>query len=235
MILKYHGVTPLSRTRKKYRVLHETVEQLAGYYKTAEPKLYLSENTNPNAFATGRSERKGAIVVTSGLIDLLDEHELRGVISHEFAHIVNRDILIGTISATLASSISLICDQLRWILFFGPSRRNGKKSGGAAALLLTIITPIAASITQLAISRTREYQADLSGSKSLGSSLELVEALKKLSEYYDEQEIRAHSTLHASLASLYFIYPFRDQRTLGLFSTHPPFKKRIQKLEKLIK
>ena len=213
---------------KKYGAVEETVRELAQRAHLPMPKLYLSPNPQPNAFATGRNPEHSAIVVTTGIVQYLDRNELRGVLAHELSHIKNRDILISTIAAVFASIITAAANLLRWTSFFG-GRSDNENRNPVGELAVIILAPLAALIIQLAISRAREYEADKSGAKLAGDPTGLANALERINEA--SREIQP-SEVKPAFAHLYIANPLGN--VLGvfqsLFSTHPPIAERVKRL-----
>lgn len=207
--------------------LRNMVAQLAQRAQLPMPKVYIIEDATPNAFATGRNPENGVVAVTTGITHILTKEELAGVIAHELAHIKNRDTLISAISATMAGAISMIADMFRWMSIFGSSDEDAPNP--IAMIALSIITPLAATLIHMGISRSREFIADAGGAEIHGNPLALANALRKL-----EQGAQM-SQLHTSpaTASLYIINPFSGGGLLSWFSTHPPTAERIARLEAL--
>jgi len=198
------------------------------------PKVYMMENPTPNAFATGRNPNHAAVAVTTGIMQLLNREELAGVIGHELSHINNRDILIATIAATIAGAISYIAHMAYWASLFGGGRNSEKGGNPLALLVMMIVAPIAATIIQLAISRSREYAADSGGAHITGNPLYLAEALKKL-EYYNKRiPMHAGGEAAQATAHLFIVNPFSGGGITRLFSTHPPIQERVRRLEAMI-
>lgn len=214
--------------------IHRMVEELSQRAGIPKPRLYIVPSASPNAFATGRSHSNSAVAVTQGIVKLLDERELRGVLAHEIAHIKNRDTLVQVVAATIAGAIMYLASMLRWSLFFfGPRHSDDNNGGGLGGLIgiivLSIIAPIAALIVQMAISRSREYLADETGAKISGDPLALASALKKISGYAEKIPLDANpATSH-----LFIVNPLSGSSILNLFSTHPPVEKRIERLYKM--
>lgn len=228
IVLKLYRAQPLDRNR--YNYIYEIVEELCYQANMPTPKLWYIPTSMANAFATGRNPKHASVAVTQGIIDLLDEHELRGVLSHELSHVKNRDILIGTTAATLAMAIGYLADILYWSTLFGGGRRDSRDRGGAGAILVAFLMPFAATLIQLAISRSREYLADESGAKISHDPLALASALEKLHGNAKMQKLKPKSQAQTSTASLFIVYPFFGNGLLNLFSTHPPMEKRIERL-----
>jgi heat shock protein HtpX len=211
--------------------LHSTIEEVASQAGMPKPKVYLIQNDTPNAFATGRSPKHAAVAVTTGIMRLLDERELRGVIGHELSHVRNRDILINTVVATVAGAITMIAWMLQWSLFFGGGRRGGRDNPlGAIALIATIIlAPLAATLIRLAISRSREYEADASGARMIHDPDALASALEKLHMGVQMRPMRDSAATEAT-AHMYIVNPLKGEGMATLFSTHPPIEQRVARL-----
>ncbi|MCX7958164.1 MAG: zinc metalloprotease HtpX [Deltaproteobacteria bacterium] len=211
--------------------LHSIVEQLAYSANIPKPRVYIIDTPMPNAFATGRNPSHSAVAVTTGLLDILDEHELRGVIAHELAHIKNRDILISTVAATLAAAITFFVRMLAWGLMAAGNSRDNERGGSNAilGLLMIIIAPLLALIIQMWISRTREYQADESGARIAGTPHGLASALAKISEFSK----RINDSPNPATAHMYIYSPLSGESLLRIFSTHPPVEERIKKLRSM--
>ena len=192
------------------------------------PKVYMIPTEQPNAFATGRNPQHAAVAVTEGIMRLLNEDELEGVLAHELAHVKNRDILIGTIAATLAGAIMM----LRYFgLFFGGSRDEREGNSGLGMLIAFIVAPIAALLIQMAISRSREYGADEGGAELSGKPWALASALKKLERGAEAVPMDANP----ATAHMFIVNPFSARGMMNLFSTHPPMEDRIARLEQMNK
>ena len=213
--------------KARHRELHQMVEEIAKEANIPKPKVYIMESATPNAFATGPNYSKACIAVTTGIMQLLNKDELRGVLAHEMSHIKNRDTLIMTIAAVIASIITFVA---RFAAIAGGPRNDNNNGNILSFLFLIILTPLVAMIIQLAISRTREYLADESGARIVKNPGYLANALQKL-----ETGNRAHplGMSSSSTASLFIVNPLRGSALLALFSTHPPIKKRIEKLNAL--
>jgi heat shock protein HtpX len=201
------------------------VEDLARAADIPTPRLYVMPSPQPNAFATGRNPAHGVVAVTEGILRMLDERELKGVLAHEIAHIKNRDILVASIAAAIASAITYIAHIG---LFFGGGR--DREGGGAAALLMALLAPIGATMIQLGISRQREYLADETGAYLCGDPLALASALQKMSFASGRVPLQTEP----ATASLFIVNPFGGGKSmLSLFSTHPPMEERIRRLQTL--
>jgi heat shock protein HtpX len=207
------------------------VRRLAQKAELPMPKVYIMEQDQPNAFATGRNPKHWAVAVTTGIMKILSREELEGVIAHELAHIKHRDILVGTIAATIAGAISYLAQMAQWAMIFGGrSDEEGRGSNPVVALVMMIVGPIAAMIIQMAISRSREYGADAGGARIAGNPLYLANALKKLHMAAQKVPMDANpATSH-----MFIVNPLTGGGILRLFSTHPPIEKRVARLESMI-
>jgi heat shock protein HtpX len=213
-------------------MLHRLADRLAVQYRVPKPRVYLSPDPSPNAFATGRNPSHAAISVNQGLLRILDEEELYGVLAHEFAHVRNRDILISSVVAVMAGAITMIANIAQWGLLFGGYGGRDERDQGAGGLLvgllMIILGPIAAALIQLAVSRSREYEADHTGAEISGDPMALASALRKLER---ATEVVPAQTATPAFAHLYIVNPLKGQTLAGLFSTHPPLEERIRRLE----
>jgi heat shock protein HtpX len=215
-------------TREQLPRAYAVVERLAAKDGIPVPKIYVIPTESPNAFATGRNPQHASVAVTHGILGLLDDEELEGVLAHELGHVKNRDILTSSIAATLAGAITLIARMGYWAsLFGGYGGRGGRgRNGGLGALLMLIVAPFAAALIQLAISRSREYEADATGAHTTGNPYALARALAKLEDYSKRVPLQASP----STAHLFIIAPLVGGGFGSLFSTHPPTKERIRRL-----
>ncbi|MBT4595148.1 zinc metalloprotease HtpX [bacterium] len=231
LVLRMYSARPLDQSQ--YAHVYDIVDELCHNARMPMPKLFLLPTDVPNAFATGRNPRNASVAVTHGIMQILDEGELRGVLAHELSHVKNRDILIGTIAATLAAAIAYLADMMRWSMIFGGGNSRDRKSGsGFGAILAIILIPLVAMLVQMAISRSREYLADESGAKMSDSPLALASALEKLQNATRYKKAPG-SYAEASTASLFIVYPFSSDGLFRFFSTHPPMKKRIERLHRM--
>jgi heat shock protein HtpX len=226
IVLKMYRAKPV--TEAEQPGLYRIVRELALRGNIPVPKVYIIPQDAPNAFATGRNPQHAAVAVTTGIMRLLNEDELKGVLAHELSHVRHRDILIGTIAATIAGAISMIASVARWGAIFGG---GDDREGGAAQLVimlvLTTLAAFAAFLIQLAISRSREYHADEGGAQLSGNPLYLARALGKL----DAGTKRIPMQVNPSTAHMFIVNPLTAKGIQGLFSTHPPIEKRIARLE----
>ncbi|AEF19871.1 MULTISPECIES: zinc metalloprotease HtpX [unclassified Hydrogenobaculum] len=227
IILSIYGAKEL--TPQEAPTLFNIVKKLTQRANLPMPRLYIIDMDQPNAFATGRDEHHSAVVVTTGLLRLLNEDEIMGVLAHELSHIKNRDILIATIAATIAGAISALVNIFQFSLIFGIGQDRERNSNPIVALLLIIITPIIASIIQFAISRSREFAADATGAHICGCPLSLAKALKKIHDYIERVPVEVNQ----GTAALFIENPMGS---IGqLFSTHPPTEERIKRLVEIAK
>jgi heat shock protein HtpX len=210
--------------------LHQAVEKLAVQAGLPKPRVYIIPQDTPNAFATGRNPEHAAVAVTQGILRILRPAELEGVLAHELAHIRNRDILISSVAAVIAGAISYLATMAQWGAFLGMGRGDDEEGGGGgnliAVLLMAIIAPIAAMLIQMAISRSREYQADATGARIIGAGRPLANALLKL----EEANQRLPMQVNPAQAQMYIVNPLSAEGLTRLFSTHPPIQERVTRL-----
>jgi heat shock protein HtpX len=191
------------------------------------PKLYLLPSAAPNAFATGRNPQHAAVAVTDGILRIMDETELEGVLAHELSHVLNRDILISTVAATIAGAISMLANMAQWGMMFGGSRDEEGRSSNPIALILTIIlAPLAAMLIQMAVSRSREFQADASGARMTRNPHGLASALAKLEQAGKVVQMDANP----ATAHMFIVNPLTGRQLMNLFMTHPPVQERVARL-----
>jgi heat shock protein HtpX len=210
--------------------LYSIVRSLVQKAGMPMPKVYMMDQEQPNAFATGRNPTHAAVAVTTGIMRILTREELQGVIGHELSHIKNRDILISTIAATIAGAISYLAQMAQWAMIFGGHRGDDDEGGSPiAAFVMMIVGPIAAMIIQMAISRSREYAADLGGAEIAGNPRYLAGALRKL--HMASQKIPMHA--NPATSHMFIVNPFSGGGIVKLFSTHPPIEERIARLESM--
>ncbi len=215
-------------TREQAPRLYQIVERLTGKTGLPMPKIFVIPTDSPNAFATGRNPNHASVAVTQGILGLLNDDEMEGVLAHELGHVRNRDILISSVAATIAGAITFLARMGAWGAMFGGygGRDDRDRGGGLAALLMLILAPIAAMLIQLAVSRSREYQADATGAHITGNPYALASALQKLDSYSRRVPMQATP----STAHLFIIQPLLGMNLASLFSTHPPTAKRIERL-----
>ncbi len=226
IVLAMYGAKPISEAEAPR--LYAIVHRLATRAQIPMPHYYLIPTDAPNAFATGRNPEHAAVAVTEGILRILDEGELEGVLAHELSHVKNRDVLISTIAATLAGAITYLAHMLQWAAIFG-GRSSDDEEGGASpfgAILLAIVAPFAAMLVQLAVSRAREYQADATGARLAGRTSGLAQALAKLEQASQAVPMKANP----ATAHLFIVNPLSGQTLMRLFSTHPPIEERIARL-----
>jgi heat shock protein HtpX len=210
--------------------LYSIVTELAQTAGIPTPRLYMIDSDTPNAFATGRNPRHAAVAVTRGIMRICNRDELKGVLGHELSHVLNRDILVSSIAATIAGAVMMIAMMIRWGAIFGyGGRGGGGRSNIFALIAVAILAPIAATLIQLAVSRTREYGADSTGARLVGNPLALASALRKLAAANERMPMDAGP----ATAHLFIVNPLSAQGISRLFSTHPPIEERIQRLERM--
>ncbi|MFH1146607.1 MAG: zinc metalloprotease HtpX [Pseudomonadota bacterium] len=210
--------------------LHQIVQELSMKAGIPKPRVYVVPSDTPNAFATGRNPEHAAVAVTKGIMSILNRRELEGVLAHELAHIRNRDILVSSIAAVFAGAISHLATMAQWSMFFGGGRDDEEGGGNMiGSILMMILAPIAALLIQMAISRSREYMADRSGAQIVGEPLPLANALVKLEEW--NHRLPMH--VNPAQAQMYIVNPLTAQSFAKLFSTHPPIKERVARLQQM--
>ena len=227
IVLAMYGAKPIEEAQAP--ALYAMVRRLTTRAGIPMPRVYLIPSDTPNAFATGRSPEHAAVAVTEGIMRLLDEEELEGVLAHELAHVANRDVLISTIAATLAGAITYLAHMAQWAAMFGGGRHDDEEGGGSnpfALILMAILAPIAAMLVQMAVSRAREFQADASGARVAGKPWGLAKALEKL----EMAQHVAPMAANPATAHLFIVNPLSGRSLMTLFSTHPPIEERIARL-----
>jgi heat shock protein HtpX len=228
IVLKMYGAKQI--TESEAPDLYSIVRMLSQKAELPMPKVYIIDQEQPNAFATGRNPKHAAVAVTKGIIRILSREELQGVIGHELAHVKHRDILVSTIAATIAGAISYLAQMAQWAMIFGGHRGDDDEGRSPmAAIVMMIVGPIAAMIIQMAISRSREYAADQGGAKIAGNPRYLAGALKKL--HMASQKIPMDA--NPSTSHMFIVNPLSGGGILKLFSTHPPIEERISRLESM--
>ena len=229
MVLAATRARPVSREEAPR--LHSVVERLCGRTGMPVPRLYVLPEQAPNAFATGRNPQHATVAVTQGILSLLDDQELEGVLAHELSHVKNRDILIGSVAATLAGAVMFLANMAKWSALFGGmgDRRDGERGGGVLGLLVAaLVAPVAALLIQMAVSRSREYQADATGAEMVGYPQGLARALEKLDQASKRVPMAAAGG--PTTSHLFIVKPFTGAALMSLFSTHPPIPERIRRL-----
>ncbi|MSQ22792.1 MAG: protease HtpX [Dehalococcoidia bacterium] len=213
--------------------LHRVVEEQVRLAGIPKPRVFIIESDSPNAFATGRSKSHASIAATRGILRILDREELGAVIAHELAHVGNQDTLIMTMVATVAGTISMIASAAQWSMMFGGGRRdrNSSPAGMIGLLLVILVMPLAALLIRLAISRTREYQADKTGALTSGRPMALANALRKLQRGTQARPLDIPKEQLETVSHLFIVNPLRGDGLVALFSTHPPLEERIRRLE----
>ena len=233
IVLAMYGAKEV--TPKEAPELHRVVENLRLKAMVPKPKVYIVQSATPNAFATGRDPKHAAVAVTTGILQLLNEDELEGVLAHELAHVTNRDTLIATIAATIAGVVTMLATWAQWAAIFGGFGGRGRDREGAGGdiiglLVLAVLAPIAATIIQLAISRGREFYADETGARISKKPWALASALKKLEYGVQARPMDANP----ATAHMFIVNPLRGSAIMNLFSTHPPIPERVARLEKMV-
>ena len=231
LVLAMYRAKPV--TEAEAPVLVKTVRRLAQMAEIPMPKVYVIPTEAPNAFATGRSPRHAAVAATEGILQILNPEELEGVLAHELSHVHNRDILISSIAAAIAGAIYFLIDMARWGMMFGGSRDDREDRGGlqiVALIVISIVAPLAAMLVQMAISRSREYQADESGARLCRKPLALASALQKIQAIASKRPMEG---ANPATAHLFIVNPLSAQALMNLFSTHPPTERRVEILQNL--
>ena len=206
--------------------VYAMVRELSQQAQIPMPSIYVFEQDSPNAFATGRNPAKAVIALSRGIIQLMGEEELKGVIAHELTHVINRDTLLATIAATMAGAIMFLGYQMRWLGLFAGGRDDDNRGGVLGMLLMAILAPLAASLIQLAISRSREFKADTGSAQLTHNPEGLASALEKLTAYSKQLPLQATQ----QTAHLFIVSPLSGKSLLSLFSTHPPIEERVARL-----
>ncbi|KPJ98123.1 MAG: protease HtpX [Nitrospira bacterium SG8_35_4] len=227
IVLRMYRAQPVSQADAPE--LYGMVRRLSQKAGLPMPKVYIIEQAQPNAFATGRNPENGTVAVTTGIMQILTKEELEGVIAHELAHIKHRDILVGSIAATIAGAISYLAQMAQWAMIFGGRLDDDEGGSPIAAIVMMIVGPIAAMLVQMAISRSREYGADAGGARMAGNPVYLANALKKLHMASQKIPMKANpATSH-----MFIVNPLKGGGLLKLFSTHPPVEERVARLESM--
>ncbi|WP_131782315.1 zinc metalloprotease HtpX [Legionella gresilensis] len=229
IVLRMFNAEPLDESHPIYKI----VADLAQRANTPMPKVYYIDNPTPNAFATGRNPEHASIAVTSGLLSRMTTEELTGVLAHELSHVLNRDTLINVVSATLAGAIGSIANMFMWTSMLSHSS-NEERPNPIAALAMMILAPLAAGLIQMAVSRSREYEADAAGAKLCGQPLWLASALGKL-ELAKQQGQFTEAEQHPTTAHMFIVNPLSGERIAELFSTHPVTAERIRRLQEMVR
>ncbi len=227
IVLAMYGAQPIAEAQAPN--LYAILRRLTTRADIPMPPVYLIPTDTPNAFATGRSPSHAAVAVTEGILRILNDEELEGVLAHELAHVKNRDVLVSTIAATLAGAITYLAHMAQWAALFGGGRSGDDEEGGGnpvALILMAVLAPIAALLVQLAVSRAREFQADATGARVAGKPWGLAQALQKLEAANEAAPMAANP----STAHLFIVNPLSTDMLMRLFSTHPPIEERIARL-----
>lgn len=230
IVLRMYGAREIQRAELPW--LHDMIGQLAGRAELPMPRVYLIDQEQPNAFATGRNPQNAAVAATTGLLRRLSHEEVAGVMAHELAHVKNRDTLIMTVTATIAGALSMLANFAMFSAMFGGSGNRNNPLGGIGVLLMAIIAPLAATLVQLAISRAREYDADALGARICGRPLWLASALERLDHAARRIDNNA-AEANPATAHLFIVNPLHAHSVDSLFSTHPPMRERIARLRAL--
>ena len=234
LVLAIYRAKPLDPQR--HEDIYAMVRELTHQMQLPMPKLWLIDTPVANAFATGRNPKNGSVALTSSIMDILEPHELRAVLAHELSHIKNRDILVSTIAATMATAISYLARMLQYAAFWGGTRRDSRNRGTNpfVIILVAILTPIAAAMIQLAISRSREYLADESGAHACREPLALASALEKIhGNVARTRQEQPDDPVRGATAPLFIVHPFTSKGWFYFFMTHPPLEARIKRLREI--
>jgi len=232
IVLRMYGAKEVSANDDPE--LHGIVQELATRAGLPMPKVYVIPEETPNAFATGRNPQHAAVAVTDGIRRILNKRELAGVLGHELTHVLNRDILISSIAATLAGAISYLAHMAQWGMMFGAGRDRDEEGGGGnifSLLIMMIVAPLAAMLIQMAVSRSREYSADAGGAKICGDPLALASALRKLHMGAQDVPLQVSNATANATAHMFIVNPLSAGGIANLFSTHPPMAERVARLE----
>ena len=233
IVLKMYGGQEVSANEDPE--LYGMVQELAMRANLPMPRVYVIPEETPNAFATGRNPQHAAVAVTQGIRRILNKRELAGVLGHELSHVVNRDILVSTIAATLAGAISYMAQMAQWSMMFGGGRDRDDEGGGGGGIIglivMMIVAPLAAMLIQMAVSRSREYGADAGGAQVTGDPLALASALKKLHLGAQQIPLQTSPAAAQATAHMFIVNPLTAGGMAALFSTHPPMEERIARLE----
>jgi heat shock protein HtpX len=228
LVLRMSRAAPV--TEAEAPDLYSIVRELSQRAHLPMPKVYLINDPSPNAFATGRNPEHAAVAATTGILSILSREELMGVMAHELTHVTHRDILIGTIAATLAGAVSMLANMAQWALIFGGGRNDRDNPMGIfATIAMMILAPVAAMMVQMAISRSREYGADAGGARLCGHPRWLADALRKLERGVAVRPMN----VNPATAHMYIVNPLRGNGMMSLFSTHPPLAERVRRLEEM--
>lgn len=230
IVLKIYNAQPIEKYHPSG--LYEIVEAIARKAQMPIPKVYIIHDKTPNAFATGRNPQHAAVAATTGIISLLSKEELTGVMAHEMTHVINRDTLISTIAATIGGAIAMLANIAQWSLLFGHRNNEENSNNAAGSLAMMILAPIAATLIQLAVSRSREFAADKGAAILTGNPLFLASALEKL-ENYSHNRIMATAEQHPATAHMFIINPLKSNSLRNIFSTHPSTAARVNRLKEL--
>ncbi len=228
MVLSLYKAKPLSESESPE--IYRIVRELASRMDIPMPKIWVVDTEMANAFATGRNPSHASVAVTSGILDILSPSELRGVLAHELSHVKNRDILVSTVAATFATAIGYLANIVQWGAISGGRDDDKRRTNPLILLLIAFLMPVAASLIQLAVSRSREYMADEHGADVSEDPLALASALEKLEKNIPRAHLNQQNATYVSTAHMFIVHPFIPQGLMALFSTHPPTKDRVKRL-----